>query len=192
MADVRVVRRYAWKLMALLALIDVAAAVVLLSPIRSSSAARQQQLNQLWAELQDKTREAVPLRGIDKKVEQAQTEIQQFYATRFPDSFAAISSELGVLAKDNAVQMTTASYGTEDTDLPDLHRVWITARISGDYTHEVRFINALERRQTFFLVDSVNLTESNGKSAAVSLQIGAESYLRTAGTTNSHETRHGQ
>lgn len=192
MADVRVARRYAWRLLALLVLVDVAALLVLLSPVRSSSAARQQQLSQLWAELQDKTREAVPLRGIDKKVEQAQSEIQQFYATRFLDSFANVSAELGAVAKDNGVQLTTATYGTEETDLPDLRRVWIKAGISGDYPREVRFINALERSKTFFLVDSVSLSESTGKTAAVNLQIGAETYLRTAGTTNSDETRHRQ
>ncbi len=192
MADVRVVRRYVWKLLALLAVIDLAAAALLLSPIRSSSAVRQQQLNQLWAELQDKTREAVPLRGIDKKVEQAQEEIQQFYVARFPDSFAAVSTQLGTLAKDNGVQLTTASYATEDTDLPELRRVWIKARISGDYTREVQFINALERSKNFFLVDSVGLQEVTGKNVGVNLQIGAETYLRTAGLPSSDETRHGK
>jgi Tfp pilus assembly protein PilO len=184
MADVPSLRRLLWKVLALFAIIDIAAVIVLVSPISSSSAARRQHLNELWNELQKKTHDAVPTRGIEQKVDQARVEIAQFYGERFPDSFAAVSDELGRLARENNVQLVSATYKTEDTDLPELKRVSISAKIAGDYTHEVKFINALERNEKFFLVDSVDLNEAGGvraaPGAAVALQIGAETFLRAA------------
>ena len=41
-----------------------------------------------------------------------------------------------------------------------VRRVEIDADLAGDYLQLVRFINALERDQVFFLVDSVCLAES--------------------------------
>ena len=52
----------------------------------------------------------------------------------------------------------------------------IEADLAGDYLQLVRFINALERDQQFFLVDSVVLGgEQNG---VVKLQLKLETYLK--------------
>jgi Tfp pilus assembly protein PilO len=188
MADVRSLSRTFWKIVVALAVLDLLALIVLISPISSSSAARRQNLNQLWNELQKKTRDAVPTRGIDKKLNQARSEITEFYAQHFPDSFAAIPDELGKLAREDNVQLDSANYKIEDTDLPDLRRVYISARISGDYTREAKFINSLERsNKVFFLVDSVDLNESGASRGApgttVALQIGVETYLKSPNKT---------
>jgi hypothetical protein len=44
--------------------------------------------------------------------------------------------------------------------------------------HVVRFINALERSKTFFLVNTVVLGDAQG--GTVKLQMKLESYLRTS------------
>jgi len=57
-----------------------------------------------------------------------------------------------------------------------VRRVEIEADLAGDYLQLVRFINALERDQQFFLVDSVVLGgEQNG---VVKLQLKLETYLK--------------
>ncbi len=51
------------------------------------------------------------------------------------------------------------------------------AQLSGNYLQLIRFINALERNQLFFIVDDLELGgEQNG---IVRLQIKLETYLRT-------------
>jgi hypothetical protein len=187
MADVRLLRRQLWRVLAVFAIIDLAALIVLVSPISSSSAARQQNLKALWSELQKKTQDTLPTHGIEQKLDQAKNEINVFYQERFPDSFATISDRLVNLARASDVQLLSAGYRTDDTDLPELRRVSISARIAGNYTHEVEFINALERSRTCFLVDSVDLSEAGGGPGPagpnVALQIGLETYLRIGAKT---------
>ena len=58
-----------------------------------------------------------------------------------------------------------------------VRRMEIEADLAGDYLQLVRFINALERDQLFFLVDSVGLGGAQG--GMVKLQIKLETYLKT-------------
>jgi type IV pilus assembly protein PilO len=53
----------------------------------------------------------------------------------------------------------------------------IEADLAGDYLQLVRFVNALERDQLFFLVDSVGL--GGQQSGVVKLQLRLETYLKT-------------
>ena len=65
----------------------------------------------------------------------------------------------------------------KDPETLGVRRVEIDADLAGDYLQLVRFINALERDQVFFLVDSVVLGgEQNG---VVKLQLKLETYLKT-------------
>jgi type IV pilus assembly protein PilO len=48
--------------------------------------------------------------------------------------------------------------------------------LSGDYLQEVKFINALERDNMFFLIDGIALAEQQGN---VRLQLKLETYLRS-------------
>jgi len=160
-----------------MALVDVAVVLVYFSPLIGSAAARQGHMQQLWQELQQKTREVTPLRGIDKKIPVAQQQIEDFYKQRFPAQDSAISDSLGTLASQNGVKVGSFKYSMKDPETLGLQRVEIEADLAGDYLQLMRFINSLERAPTFFIVDSVELGgEQNG---VVRLQMKMETYLRT-------------
>jgi type IV pilus assembly protein PilO len=160
-----------------LALVDVAVILVYFSPLIGSATARQTHMQQLWQELQQKTREVAPLRGIDKKIPVAQQQIDDFYTKRFPAEDSTISDNLGKLAVENGVKIGSFKYSMKDPETLGLQRVEIDANLDGDYLQLVRFINSLERAPTFFIVDSVELGgEQNG---VVRLQMKMETYLRT-------------
>ena len=155
---------------------DVVAVAVLFSPLVGSADSRKLQLNQLRAELQKKTREVEPLRGMDKKIVLAKNQISGFYKDRFAAQDSDLLNELGKLATANGVRMQQAKYKEEDTEISGVVPVEIDGSFSGDYLQLVRFINALERSRLFFAVDSVDLA---GESAGpVKLQITMHSYLR--------------
>ncbi len=78
MPDLRKARTKLQIAVGALLIIDVAAAVLLLTPYAGSEASRQQQMRQLWLDL--KSRETEPWRGLDKKIPQAKQEIADFYA----------------------------------------------------------------------------------------------------------------
>jgi len=175
MPDLKQTRNRFKVAIATLVLLDIAAVAVLLTPIAGSQETRQQELRQLWLTL--KTRESAPWRGLDKKIPQAQRQIDDFYRQRFPDEYSAISTDLGKVASETGVRMSAGRYSQKDSATEGLQRVEVEAQLSGNYLQLVRFINALERNQLFFIVDDLELgSEQNG---IVRLQIKLETYLRT-------------
>jgi len=175
--DLRETRSRVKIAMLAMALIDVAAVLVYFSPLIGSATARQTHMHQLWQELQQKTREVAPLRGIDKKIPVAQQQIEDFYKQRFPAQDSAISDNLGKLATENGVKIGSFKYSMKDPETLGLQRVEVDADLAGDYLQLVRFINSLERAPTFFIVDSVEL--GGEQSGVVRLQMKMETYLRT-------------
>ncbi len=65
-----------------LLVVDLIAAALLLSPIIGSERSRLGEMDTLWKELQAKTRQVEPLRGMDKKVVLAQKQLDEFYQQR--------------------------------------------------------------------------------------------------------------
>jgi type IV pilus assembly protein PilO len=177
MSDLRHARRQLKIIFGALALLDVVAAAVLLSPLVGSERARHQQLDGLWKDLQQKTRMVEPLRGLDKKIVVAQQQIDGFYKTRLPERDSAIYETLGRVAGQTGVNIGHVKATRDDPEPVGLTPVELEADLSGNYLQLVRFLNAVERDQLFFLVNSVELGgEQNG---VVKLQIKFETFLRT-------------
>ena len=176
MADLKRTRNQLKIVVAVMALIDVVAIAMLLTPIAGSEELRQQQQRQLWLEL--KSRESAPWRGLEKKIPLAAHEIEDFYQDRLPSGYSAISTNLDRLASESGVRMSAEKYAQKEAGISGLERVEVEAELSGDYLQLMRFINALERSRLFFIVNGVELGgEQNG---VVKLQIKLETYLRTA------------
>jgi Tfp pilus assembly protein PilO len=163
--------------LALLAVLDVAAVAVYLSPMVGSELARRQQQDQLWKELQQKTRQMAPLHGLDGKIATTRRQIAEFYKERFPERDSAISEALGRVAAQSGVKIGQVRYQMKDPEPVGLRPVEIEASLSGDYLQLVRFINSLEREQLFFIVDSVQLAGDQG--GQVRLQLQLQTFLKT-------------
>jgi type IV pilus assembly protein PilO len=164
----------------ILGVLDVAAVAFLVSPLGRSRSVRQEEYEQARLELQNKMRDAVPLRGMDKKLDLARQQIAAFYRDRFPAQYSAVSSELGKVASANGVRISQISYDPKPAEVPNLQRVSINANLDGDYLQVVKFINALERDPMFFMVDSLTLAQEQG--GMVRLQVRLETYLRAEAT----------
>ncbi|HKS76657.1 MAG TPA: GspMb/PilO family protein [Terriglobales bacterium] len=177
MADRREIKRRVKVAFGVLALIDVAAIALLVSPVIGSPRTRSEQMQSLWRTLQVKTREVEPLRGLDKKVVLAHSQIDDFYKDRLPSEDSAIAENLGKLASANGVKIGGVKYKIGDPEPVGLRQVAIQADFSGDYLQLVRFLNELERSKLFFLVDSVELGGEQG--GVVKLQMQLETYLKS-------------
>jgi Tfp pilus assembly protein PilO len=156
---------------------DLMAVGVLFSPLVGSAESRRVTMSELSMQLQRKTREVEPLKGIDKKIVLAKGQIGQFYQERFAPRDSDLAAELGKLASENGVRIMQAKYKQEDATGAGIVPTEIEGNFSGDYLQLVRFINALERSKQFFTVDSISLV---GESAGpVKLEVKMHSYLRT-------------
>jgi hypothetical protein len=159
-----------------LLLVNVAAAAMLMTPLAGRENLRQAELRQLWLNL--KGRQSAPWRGLDKKIPQTRQDIEAFYQDRFPSGYSAISTDMGRIASEAGVKVSSEKYSQKDSGIDDLQLVEIEAEVSGDYLPLVRFINSLERNKVFFIVDDLQL--AGEQSGTVKLQIKLETYLRTA------------
>src|SRR5579863_7538531 len=167
MPDLRETRRKLKIGMAALVVVDVVALAIFFSPLVGSETSRNEQLAQLWKELQMKTREVEPLKGLDKKIPVARTEINEFYKDRFSAQQSDISSDLGKLAQQSGVKISEIKYKEKaedelgasresrgvDAAQVGLRKIQIDAGFEGNYVQLIRFVNALERNHLFFLVD---------------------------------------
>ncbi|PYX95403.1 MAG: hypothetical protein DMG71_09395 [Acidobacteria bacterium] len=179
MPDLRETRQKIKMVLIAMLCLDVVAAVLLFSPLVGSSNSRQGQLGQLWRELQQKTRQVEPLRGMDKKVALAGQQIDDFYKERLPGQDSAIFGEIGKVASQSGVKVLQAKSKVDDPQPVGLRPITIEAELSGDYLQLVRFINALERDKMFFIIDSVTL--GGQQTGPVKLQMKLETYLKAGG-----------
>lgn len=160
-----------------MAVLDVAALAMLVSPLGAASSS-QQEFDVLRRQVQTKLRTVIPPDQVQQRVAEARKQIDGFYRERLPQRASDITAELGQLAAKNGVRLSEARYDELESDLPGLRHLRIAAGLSGDYLSEVKFINALERSPLFFIVENVSLVEQKG--GAIQLQVTLETYLREA------------
>jgi type IV pilus assembly protein PilO len=136
----------------------------------SALAGRQIQLKAM--ELQ-----ALPLRGLDKRVDESRAQMQSFYGKRIPSNYSTISGRIGELEVASGVRITRLQYA-QGISGPDLTEIVIDSSISGEYPQMMRFINSLERDQTFFLIRAMALAGQQG--GQVNLRLSLSTWMRRA------------
>ena len=176
MANLRAARRNLYAIAAILIVVDVIALVILVSPVGAISAAKQDEFQQLRQEVQTKTRTVVPPNQVQQRVDEARKQIVQFMQDRVPAQASDFNVELGKLAADAGVHLSSVRYEELESDVPSLRRFRISANVSGEYVQEVKFINALERSRHFYVINSVNLGEQ--QQGAVRLGLNLDTYLK--------------
>lgn len=176
MPDLRQTRKKIKMVLAVMLGLDVLAAGVLFSPLVGSPDSRRQELNQLWRELQVKTREVKPLTNLPQKVTLAHKQIADFYEKRVPSKDSQIIAEFGKLAAANGVSIEQGTYKVSDEPESRLLPVEVEANLSGNYVSLAKFINALERDDMIFLIN--NLSLGGEQTGPVKLQMKLETYLK--------------
>lgn len=178
MADISRTRQRILATIIALGVVDAAALVYLLLPYRSGAsqpAAVQRGAEEEYRQLKP---QAVPLQGIDQKLEQAQKDDAAFIQNRVPSRYSDVVEELGKLAKASHISISGVTYTTEPAKLNGLESLQMHAGLAGQYVDLVKFINSVERDKMFFIIDTINLTGQ--KSAEVRLDVKLDTYLRSA------------
>lgn len=177
MPDLRRTRKNLTTAMAIMAAVDLLAAAIYFSPLVGSAESRRMEMNQLQTELNTKTREVAPLKDLPQKVVRASHQITDFYKMRFPTEDSQIVTEFGKLAAANNVKIEQAKYPVkEEIEEGGLQRVEMEANLSGNYSSLAKFINALERDEMFFIINSVTL--GGQPQGPVKLNMKLETYLK--------------
>ena len=177
MPDLRQTRKKIKTALAVLVAVDIVAVVVLFSPLVGSTDSRRQELNQLWSDLQSKTRQVQPLKNLDQKVITANGQIVDFYKKRFPEQQSQILTQLGKLATADGIKIEQVKYKVEDPETEGrLEPVEVEAELIGNYVALAKFINALERDDMFFIINGITL--AGEQKGPIKLQMKVETYLK--------------
>jgi len=181
MADLRQTRRRIKIALAILGGIDLLALLIFFSPLVGSTASRKQELNQLWSDLQIKTKQVGPLKDLPGNLQTARLQIADFYKKRFPSADSEINTEFAKLAAANGVAVEQARYKSKDLDVGKLQLVELEASLSGTYVSLARFINSLERDDMMFIIDSISL--GGEQKGPIRLQMKIETYLKAGASS---------
>lgn len=176
MPDLRKTRKDLKIALAVMAGVDLLAAALYFSPLIGSAETRRMEMNQLQAELTQKTRQVAPLKDLPRKVNLANQEIGDFYKKRLPSQNSQILTEVGKLASANGVRIEQGRYKPGDTITVGLQPIEMEYDLAGNYTSLARFINAVERDDMFFIINSVTL--GGDPQGPVKLDVRLETYLK--------------
>jgi hypothetical protein len=119
--------------------------------------------------------QTAPLRGLDKRVEQSRDKLKSFYGKRIPANYSSIAGQIGELEVKSGVRLSRLQYSQGVTSA-DLTEISMDSGISGEYPQIMRFINGLERDETFFVIRAMALTGQQG--GLVNLRLRVSTWLR--------------
>jgi len=126
--------------------------------------------------------QTAPLRGLDKRVAESGAQMEKFYAKRIPANYSLIAIRIGDLAVQSGVRLTRVLYA-QGAQSGDLTEISMDAGISGEYPQIMKFVNGLERDQTFFVIRAMALTGQQG--GQVNLRLRVSTWLRAADAATS-------
>jgi len=126
-------------------------------------------------ELKALTMQTVPLRGLEKRVSDTREQIAWFYDRRIPANYSTVATRIGDLEVKSGVRISRLQYAQGST-ANGLTEINIDAGISGEYPQIMRFVNGLERDQTFFIIRTMTLTGQQG--GLVNLRLRFSTWLR--------------
>ena len=118
-----------------------------------------------------------PLQGLEQRVAASRAQVKAFYQKRIPPNYSSIAERIGDLQVKSGVRLSRVSY-TQGPPGSDLTEISMDAGVSGDYPAIMRFVNSLERDQTFFVIRAMSLAGQQG--GLVSLRLRVSTWLRPA------------
>jgi type IV pilus assembly protein PilO len=121
--------------------------------------------------------ETAPLRGLDKRVEESRSQIQAFYDKRIPRNYSSIAERIGEIQVKSGVRLSRVQY-TQGLPGSDLTEIQWTPASAATIPQIMRFVNGLERDQTFFVIRAMALTGQQG--GLVNLRLRVSTWLRPA------------
>jgi type IV pilus assembly protein PilO len=90
---------------------------------------------------------------------------------------SSIVEELGALAKDSGLQITSTHFRQKNIEKRGVDEITINITMQGAYPSLVSFINALERSNSFYLLDSLSLDSSSEGTLKLNLEL--RTYFRS-------------
>lgn len=109
-----------------------------------------------------------------------QSETQDFFQNDLRPAAAwnsSVSEDLGALAKDAGLQITSTRFRERPIEKRGVDEITISISLVGPYSSVVSFINGLERSNSFYLLDKLQLDSSTEGELKLNLEL--RTYFRS-------------
>ena len=163
--------------------------VVLMSvvmPMRRSAESGESQANESSVQLAAAVADLKEAEAMRDGQAQAGKDLEKFYAEVLPLNFAAARRMTGLklaqLARSHDVSLLRGSATPELLRNSPLERLSVSYLLEGTWEDVRQFIYEIETGPDFLVIDNVGLSEVEGGSAPLALQLEISTYYRAAGT----------
>ena len=92
--------------------------------------------------------------------------------------YSSVVSDFGALSRGAGLQAGNLSFHQHEPDKRGVTQVDISAVVDGDYASVVRFINALQHTDTFYVLDGLSLA-AGGSPGQLKLNLQLRTYFRS-------------
>jgi Tfp pilus assembly protein PilO len=114
---------------------------------------------------------------------ETQKQCDQFERSLFlaSEGYSTLTAEIKSIGKKAGVQMEDLTLKQTAVEKRNLEEVSIEAAIAGDYKGVIEFLNGLQRAETLYVVDSLNLASQasgQGPSSAIKVSVHLKTFFR--------------
>ena len=168
-------------LLGALALINLLFFLILYGPARSEYYRLQDSIRTFRAESASRTRTLERLEKLSAQLETSEQDRNQLVKMHFiprADGFSKILPELDGLVRGAGLQKTRVDYEIDDAPQYGLYSVKMKLPLIGGYSDVIDFIRELEKSDTFFIIDSIDVRNtSSTNSPDIALTLGVETFF---------------
>lgn len=176
-------KRWVWIGLAVVLVLDLALVVFLWRAAGSDRAALENRRNLLRTRYMLQVADIKRATEIRQNMPQAERESTEFYTTRLHTLDGGYSSLLGdfdAISKKAGITVSSLAFKQNEIAGRNVVEIGVTATVEGDYPALVRFINGLERSDSFYLLDNLGL--ASGSTGGIRLNLNLRTYLRCEGS----------
>ena len=85
--------------------------------------------------------------------------------------YSALVDDLGTLARNAGIRTEGFSFRQQAPDKRGVTQIEISTTVDGDYASVVKFIDSLERSESFYILDSLSLASGSAGGLKLNLQL---------------------
>lgn len=85
--------------------------------------------------------------------------------------YSALIDDLGTLARNAGIRTEGFSFRQQAPDKRGVTEIQISTTVDGDYSSVVKFIDSLERSESFYILDSLSLASGSAGGLKLNLQL---------------------
>lgn len=170
-----------WTRWALGLLLVVDGALLFVNWRNGGAEAQAQNLRALKYQYAVMSKDVSHAQDIEKRLPQIQEQCDAFFKKQLSPAsggYSAIVADLAKIAEKAGIRTSGVSYNQQPVTDRGVIEVEVAGTVEGDYSSLVRFINGLERSDSFYLLDKLVLASSTEGKIKLTLEL--RTYFRSS------------